>query len=196
MAELVFRPVSVSVTILKELMVPAYANFGGKVHGGVILGLMDKIAYTAAATHARTYCVTASINRVDFLNPVDVGDLLTLHASVNYVARSSMEVGIRVESENFRAGVTKHTNTSYFTMVAIDESGGKVQLPGLLLETRDDARRFVEGQLRRAGLQTQGEILRKLRSHADLGAEIAALESPTYRLTDELRALLAGREEP
>ena len=190
MSELSFRPVSASVTILKELMVPAYANFGGKVHGGVILGLMDKIAYTAAATHARTYCVTASINRVDFLNSVDVGDLLTLHASVNYVARSSMEVGIRVESENFRAGRTKHTNTSYFTMVAMDEGDGKIQVPGLILETRDDARRFVEGQLRRGSHRTQGEILRKLRSHADLGAEITALQSTTYCLTDDLRASL------
>jgi acyl-CoA hydrolase len=185
-----FRPVSASVSILKELMVPAYANFGGKVHGGVILGLMDKIAYTAAATHARTYCVTASINQVDFLNPVDVGDLLTLHASVNYVQHSSMEVGIRVESENFRAGTTKHTNTSYFTMVAMDEGGNKVLLPGLVLATRDDVRRFIEGRLRRGNQRAQRESLGVLRQHANLGAEIDALKDASFTLRDGLRALL------
>jgi acyl-CoA hydrolase len=185
-----FRPVSASVTILKELMVPAYANFGGKVHGGVILGLMDKIAYTAAATHARTYCVTASINQVDFLNPVDVGDLLTLHASVNYVQHSSMEVGIRVESENFRAGTTKHTNTSYFTMVAMDGEGKKVALPGLILETRDDVRRFIEGRVRRGNQHTQREAVSVLRRHADLGAEIDALKDASCSLREGLRAML------
>ena len=137
-------------------------TIGPKVHGGVILGLMDKIAYTASATHARTYCVTASVDRVDFLSPVDVGDLLTLYASINYVQRSSMEVGIRVESENFRRGWTRHTNTSYFTMVAMDDQGATVAVRGLILETRADLRRFVEGRLRRQQQRSHGETIQKL----------------------------------
>lgn len=190
-AEAEFKPVSASVTILKELMVPAYGNFGGKVHGGVILGLMDKIAYTASATHARTYCVTASVDRVDFLSPVDVGDLLTLYASINYVQRSSMEVGIRVESENFRRGWTRHTNTSYFTMVAMNDQGGTVAVPGLILETRADLRRFVEGRLRRQQQRSHGETIQQLRKSLDPGTEVGSLEGLNCRLAPSLQASLS-----
>ena len=150
MSEAGFRTVKSSQVILKELMVPSYANFGGKVHGGVILGLMDKIAYTCAASHCKGYCVTASVDSVDFMNPVEVGDLLTLYASVNYVGTSSMEVGIKVESENFREGTVKHTNTSYFTMVALSEETRKpIKVAGLLLEDEEEIRRFVMGKLRK-----------------------------------------------
>ena len=150
MSEVGFRTVKSSQVILKELMVPSYANFGGKVHGGVILGLMDKIAYTCAASHCKGYCVTASVDSVDFMNPVEVGDLLTLYASVNYVGTSSMEVGIKVESENFREGTVKHTNTSYFTMVALSEETRKpIKVAGLLLEDEEEIRRFVMGKLRK-----------------------------------------------
>ncbi|ART78988.1 acyl-CoA thioesterase [Oceanisphaera avium] len=150
MNEAGFRTVKSSQVILKELMVPSYANFGGKVHGGVILGLMDKIAYTCAASHCKGYCVTASVDSVDFMNPVEVGDLLTLYASVNYVGTSSMEVGIKVESENFREGIIKHTNTSYFTMVALsEETRQPTRVAGLLLEDEEEIRRFVMGKLRK-----------------------------------------------
>lgn len=81
-------------------MQPSHSNFGGKVHGGYILNLMDQIAFACASKHSQSYCVTASVNRVDFLNPVDVGDLLTLRASINYTGRTSMVVGVRVEAEN------------------------------------------------------------------------------------------------
>jgi hypothetical protein len=101
-----------------------------------------------------------------------------------------MEVGIRVESENFRAGTTKHTNTSYFTMVAMDEGGNKVLLPGLVLATRDDVRRFIEGRLRRGNQRAQRESLGVLRQHANLGAEIDALKDASFTLRDGLRALL------
>ena len=82
------RPVSYSITTITELMIPSYANFGGKIHGGLILSLMDKVAYACAAKHAGGYCVTVSMNGVDFLAPVEVGDLVSLIASVNYVGRS------------------------------------------------------------------------------------------------------------
>ncbi|WP_416886492.1 acyl-CoA thioesterase [Marinospirillum sp.] len=145
-----YKTVSASQIILKELMVPSYANFGGKVHGGVILSLMDKIAYTCAASHAKSYCVTASVDSVDFMNPVEVGELLTLFASVNYVGHSSMEVGIKVISEDFKQDIVKHTNTSYFTMVAVDEETRQpTAVPGLILETEQQIQRFVMGKLRR-----------------------------------------------
>ena len=120
-------------------MIPAYANFGGKIHGGILLSLMDKVAYACAAKHAGTYCVTVAIEGVEFLQPVNVGDLVSLHASVNYVGRSSLIIGIRVESENIRTGIRIHTNTSYFTMVAKDDDGKPTEVPVLILENKDDA---------------------------------------------------------
>lgn len=159
--QLEYRTVKSSQTILKELMVPSYANFGGKVHGGVILSLMDKIAYTCAATHARAYTVTASVDSVDFKNPVEVGELVTLYASVNYVGRSSMEVGIKVVSEDFHQGIVKPTNTSYFTMVAVDEESRKpIQVPGLILEDDIEVKRFMEGRMRRHFKQRHREEMR------------------------------------
>ncbi|RFM30652.1 acyl-CoA thioesterase [Deminuibacter soli] len=139
-----FKPVSQSETVITELMIPAYANFGGKIHGGTILSQMDKVAYACAAKHAGTYCVTASIDAVDFLAPVEVGELLSLRARVNYVGNSSMVIGIRVESVNVKTGVLKHTNTSYFTMVAQDDDHRTIQVPGLILETAEDVRRFAD----------------------------------------------------
>lgn len=133
-----------------ELMLPSHANFGGKIHGGFILALMDQVAFACASKHSGHYTVTASVNRVDFLNPIEVGEMVTLHASVNYVGRSSMVVGIRVESENIQTGETKHCNSSYFTMVAKDESGKTVQVPGLVLKTEEDIRRFSKSISRQA----------------------------------------------
>jgi len=167
-----FQSVKSSQVILKELMVPAYANFGGKVHGGIILSLMDKIAYTCAASHAKRYCVTASVDSVNFLNPVEVGELLTLYASVNYVGRSSMEVGIRVESEDFRQGVCKHTNTSYFSMVALDEATrAPVSVAGLVLQSENEIRRFIQGKYRKQAKRQHSEAFRKLRDTLDFTAE-------------------------
>lgn len=143
------RAVDHSRTTLSELMVPSYANFGGKVHGGTILSMMDKIAYVCATKHAGNYCVTASIETVDFLSPVDVGDQISLYASVNYVGSSSLIVGIKVVSENIKMGIVRHTNTSYFTMVAMDENHQSINVPPLLLETKEDVRRFFETKKRR-----------------------------------------------
>ncbi|HET9054838.1 MAG TPA: acyl-CoA thioesterase, partial [Cyclobacteriaceae bacterium] len=104
------RPVRFSQTTITELMIPAYANFGGKIHGGILLSLMDKVAYACASKHAGTYCVTVSVDSVDFLQPVEVGELVSLHASVNYVGRTSLIIGIRVEALNVKKNITKHTN--------------------------------------------------------------------------------------
>jgi len=136
----------VSIT---ELMLPSHSNFGGKVHGGHILNLMDQIAFACASKHSQRYCVTASVNKVDFINPVEVGELITLKASVNYTGRTSMVVGVRVESENVTSGKTKHCNSSYFTMVAKDENGKSTPVPGLILETEEDIRRFSRSKQRK-----------------------------------------------
>jgi uncharacterized protein (TIGR00369 family) len=125
-------------------MIPSYANLGGKIHGGILLSLMDKVAYAAAAKHAGTYCVTVSVDGVNFLQPVEVGELVSLLASVNYVGRTSLVIGIKVIAEDVRTGTVKHTNTSYFTMVAKDDNGQPTPVPGLLLESPDDTRRFLE----------------------------------------------------
>jgi uncharacterized protein (TIGR00369 family) len=144
-----FHPVSYSRTTLTELMIPSYANFGGKIHGGILLSLMDKAAYACASKHAGNYCVTVTVEGVHFLQPVDVGDLVSLKASVNYVGNTSLMVGIRVIAENVKTRMIKHTNTSYFTMVAKGDDDKPTQVPGLILEKREDARRFLEAIKRR-----------------------------------------------
>ena len=114
---------------ISQLMLPSNTNFGGKIHGGYILSLMDQIAFSCATKHSRSYCVTASVDKVNFRNSIEVGELVTMKASVNYVGNSSMVVGIRVESENIKTGNVKHCNSSYFTMVAIDEAGKTSKVP-------------------------------------------------------------------
>jgi acyl-CoA hydrolase len=144
-----YKTVAYSQTTLTELMIPSYSNFGGKIHGGVILSLMDKVAYVCAAKHADAYCVTASIDTVDFLAPVEVGELVSLLASVNYVGTSSLIIGIKVISENVKTHVVKHTNTSYFTMVALDDNNKPIQVPGLILQNSNEIRRFYEASRRK-----------------------------------------------
>lgn len=143
-----FKLVIESQVTITELMLPSHSNFSGKIHGGYILNLMDQIAFACASKHSRHYCVTASVNKVDFLNPIDVGDLVTLKASVNFTGRTSMVVGVRVESENIQTGKKKHCNSSYFTMVAKDENGKNVPVPGLILETEQGVRRFARSVAR------------------------------------------------
>jgi len=138
------KPVRQSQTTITELMIPSYANFGGKIHGGIILSLMDKVAYACSAKHAGTYCVTVSVERVEFLQPVEVGELVSLHASVNYVGRTSMIVGIRVEALNVKTSVIKHTNSSYFTMVAKDEGDKPSEVAPLILQNEEEVKRFIE----------------------------------------------------
>ena len=130
-----FKTVEESMVIMTQLMLPSHSNFSGNVHGGYVLNLMDQIAFACASKHSNAYCVTASVNKVDFLNPIEVGELLTLKASVIYTGRTSMVVGLRVESENFRVGTVKHCNSSYFTMVAKGDDGKTTPVPGLILKT-------------------------------------------------------------
>jgi uncharacterized protein (TIGR00369 family) len=138
------KPVRQSQTTITELMIPSYANFGGKIHGGIILSLMDKVAYACSSKHAGAYCVTVSVERVEFLQPVEVGELVSLHASVNYVGRTSMIVGIRVEALNVKTQVVKHTNSSYFTMVAKGDDDKPTEVPPLVLENEEQVKRFIE----------------------------------------------------
>ena len=155
-----FKKNSESETTLTELMIPSYANFGGKVHGGILLSLMDKIAYVCGTKHAENYCVTVAVEGVEFLNPVEVGDLVHLMASVNYVGNTTMIIGIRVESLNPKTKVTKHTNSCYFTMAAKDETGKLTQVPGLILENETQLRRFCEGKMFKQFSQEKRKILK------------------------------------
>jgi uncharacterized protein (TIGR00369 family) len=138
-----FKQISESQVTITQLMLPSHSNFSGKIHGGHILNLMDQIAFACASKHSGNYCVTASVNKVDFLNPIEVGELVTLKASINYTGRTSMVVGLRIESENIRTGTTKHCNSSYFTMVAKDQEGKSAPIPGIILTSKQEIRRFA-----------------------------------------------------
>lgn len=139
-----FKPIEASQVTISELMLPSHTNFSGKIHGGYILSLMDQIAFACASKHSSNYCVTASVDTVDFLRPIEVGELVVMKASVNFVGRTSMVVGIRVEAEDIHSGTIKHCNSSYFTMVAKDDSGKSVPVPGLILKTEKQVRRFLK----------------------------------------------------
>ncbi|QQM31755.1 acyl-CoA thioesterase [Martelella lutilitoris] len=130
------------------LMTPDMANFSGKVHGGALLSLLDRVAYSCAARFSQDYAVTLSVDQVTFREPINVGELVTLRASVNYTGRTSMEIGIRVEAEDVRTGHRRHTNSCYFTMVAVDEHGKPTPVPKLALDTPDKERRFEEARMR------------------------------------------------
>ena len=154
-----YKSINDSRIEISELMLPSYTNFGGKIHGGYILSLMDQIAFACASKHSGSYCVTASVDKVNFLNPIEVGELVTMKASINFVGSSSMVVGIRVESENIRTGKKKHCNSSYFTMVAIDDNGKTTQVPGLKLESKIDAKRFLKAIKRKESESNKNEAL-------------------------------------
>jgi acyl-CoA hydrolase len=153
-----------------QLMMPQDANNLGHVFGGVILSMMDKTAAIAAFRHARNNCVTASIDRVDFREPVHVGDLVVMKASVNYVGRTSMEVGVRVEAEDLVSGTRRHTNSCYLTFVAIDRNGRPVEVPDLHPETPDEHRRHGAAQERRRRRLEERDAEEK----AQRGAGVAA----------------------
>lgn len=140
--ETIFKTVKSSYITISQLMLPSHTNFSGKIHGGYILSLLDQIAFACASKFSGNYCVTASVDTVNFLKPIEVGELVTMKASVNYVGRSSMIIGIRVESENIQTGVVKHCNSSYFTMVAKDNEGKSRSVPGLIIQNREEVKRF------------------------------------------------------
>ncbi len=156
-----FKTVEESQVTFTELMLPSHSNFSGKIHGGYILSLMDQIAFACASKHSGVYCVTASVHKVDFLNPIDVGELVTLKASVNYIGNTSMVIGIRVESENIQNQYVKHCNSSYFTMIAKDENGKSVPVPGLILDTEAKIRRFLRSIKRQEQVKKRQEEFKK-----------------------------------
>ncbi|WP_435262320.1 acyl-CoA thioesterase [Tenacibaculum sp. nBUS_03] len=139
-----FKNVEETRISISELMLPSHTNFSGKIHGGYILNLMDQIAFACASKHSGTYCVTASVDTVDFLNPIEVGELVTMKASINYVGKTSMVVGIRVESENIQTKKVNHCNSSYFTMVSKNEDGQGVSVPGIIINDDIEMRRFLK----------------------------------------------------
>lgn len=162
------KPVSYSQTTITELMIPSYANFGGKIHGGILLSLMDKVAYACSSKHAGTYCVTVSVDKVEFLQPVEVGELVAMHASVNYVGRTSLIVGIRVEAQNVKSGTIKHTNSSYFTMVAKGDDDKPTPVPKLILQSKEDIKRFIECMRMKEIKQHVKEKMNDARSHIEV----------------------------
>ena len=124
-----------------QIMMPGHANNLGHVFGGVIMAMMDSTAAVVAIRHSRSACVTASIDRVDFREPIYLGDLVLMKASVNFVGRTSMEIGVRVEAEDLQSGKRRHTNSCYLTFVAVDRSGRPIEVPELKPETPDEIRR-------------------------------------------------------
>jgi acyl-CoA hydrolase len=150
MSELLYKKPTDSDVLLSVVMHPEDTNANNTIFGGRILALMDQAAYACACKHARAVTVTAAINTVNFRTSIYVGDLVSIKARVNYVGTSSMMIGIRVEAENLITGETRHCNSSYFTMVAIDSATGKPQaVPGLILETPNEVRRFVRSYTRK-----------------------------------------------
>ncbi|MHB8836514.1 MAG: acyl-CoA thioesterase [Candidatus Methylomirabilia bacterium] len=143
------KSVRETTVTMAQVMLPQDANPAGNVHGGVIMKLIDTAAAVVAGRHARSNTVTASIDRLDFLGPVFVGDLVFLRASMNMAGKTSMELGVRVEAENLVSGEVRHTSSAYLSFVALDENGKPKPVPGLILETDDERRRNREALMRR-----------------------------------------------
>ena len=143
------KTVKESAVVISQLMGPQDVNNAGNVHGGVIMRLIDSTAGVVAIRHARSNAVTASIDRLDFLYPAYAGDLVTFKASLNYVGQTSMEIGVRVETENLISAEKRHTASAYLTYVALDKSGKPQRVPTLILETEDDRRRNSAARQRR-----------------------------------------------
>ena len=143
------KKVSESSAIMVQPMSLQDANVAGNVQGGVIMRLIDEVGGIVAIRHARTNVVTASVDRIDFLHPVYIGDVLTLKASLNLVGRTSMEVGVRVEAENLVTGEIRHTASAFLTYVALDKNGRPLEITPLILETDEEKRRNRDAQARR-----------------------------------------------
>ena len=139
-----------SETVMSELMMPQHANIMGNVFGGVVLALADRVAAVAAIRHARQQCVTVSVDKVDFKEPIHVGELVTAFARVNFAGRTSMEVGVKIIAEDVLSGEKRHTNSCYVTYVALDSQGVPAAVPPIEPETADEKRRYDRAAQRRA----------------------------------------------
>lgn len=138
-----------SATIISLVALPRDSNHYGFVYGGTVMGLVDQAAYAAAIRHARRTVVTVCMDQMTFLRPIYIGDIITVKASVNYVGRTSMEVGVRIETERLKTGEVEHVGSAYITMVALDENGKPCAVPELHPESCVEKRRFHEAQDRR-----------------------------------------------
>lgn len=134
---------------MTELVLPHHTNQLGKLLGGQLMHWIDICAALSAAKHSHYVCVTASVDRIDFHHPINLGDAVTLHASVNRSFNSSMEVGVKVFSESFKKGTRIHTNSAYLTFVSVDQNGKPVKTNEIIPETEDERRRFEEALNRR-----------------------------------------------
>lgn len=143
-------------TEMTVLVTPEMSNFGGNMHGGELLKLLDQVAYTCAMRYSGSYVVTLSVDNVMFKQPVRIGELIHLNATINYTGRTSMEVGIQVIAEDLQKQIVRHTNSCYFTMVAIDDNGKPVKIEPLVPDADDDKRRWSEALARREQRQSNG----------------------------------------
>jgi len=143
------KTVGESSFVLSKVMTQQHTNPAGNVHGGIIAKLIDDACGVVSYRHARSNVVTASIDRIDFFGPVYVGDVLTVKASLNYVGKTSMEIGARVEAESLVTGEIRHTASAYLTSVALDEQGSPKEIPPVLLQTEEEIRRHQEAEARR-----------------------------------------------
>ncbi|MFT6532565.1 MAG: hypothetical protein ACJASC_002118 [Limimaricola cinnabarinus] len=153
------------------LMTPDMANFSGKVHGGALLALLDRVAFSCASRYSGEYAVTLSVDQVTFKEPIHVGELVTFRSHVNHTGRTSMEIGIRVEAENIRRGTRRHTNSCYFTMVAVDERGRPVPVPPWEPGDALERKRLRAAELRR-------EIRREISARQEAAMAEAAASEP------------------
>jgi len=135
-----------SISILSQVMAPKDASHYGNVHGGVIMRLIDEVAFVAASRHSRRNVVTASIDSLSFENPVHIGDLVSLRAQINYVGTTSMEIEVNVETERLKTGEILPVATAYLTMVALNDEGHPVKVPQLILQTEEDKRKYQEAK--------------------------------------------------
>jgi acyl-CoA hydrolase len=162
------KPVRESQVLLAHWMGPTDANGSGNIHGGVIMKLTDEAAGLAAVKYSRQQVVTAGMDRMAFLVPLFVGDLVTLKATVNAAWHTSMEIGVRVEAENPRSGEVRHSNTAYMTFVALDEHGRPAPVPPALAETPTEQRRMREAELRRTNrLAERAQMLARRTEEGD-----------------------------
>lgn len=151
---------------MAEIMTPNMVNFRGNVHGGFLLSFLDKVAYACASRYTGSPTVTLSVDRVFFKEPIHVGDLITCYAKVNYVGNTSLEIGIRVVAENIQTAEKRHTNTSYFTMVAVNDAGKPTPIEPLVIENEEEQRRFNAAKRRK---EARIEFYKKLQEEKSTG---------------------------
>jgi len=157
---------------MTRLMTPDMANFAGNVHGGTILKLLDEAAFSCASRYCKSYVMTAALDHVEFKSPITVGDLVTFKCNINYVGRSSMEVGIRVEGEKIREKTKYHAISCYFTMISVNEDGVPQKAPQLMIETETEQKLYDAGNMRREMRKETKE--RNLQLHVGLDTMITS----------------------